>query len=413
MEIMMQEYFKKVVAAAVLALIVAGCGGGSSSPAATPQVMMTVPLAPSIVSVDAGNATATVKFNAPTDNGGATISSYAVSCSSSRETKTATGTASPITVTNLENDTSYACSITATSSVGTSRASAEVLVSPFVNTNPVISTSGVACDYNHDAFNNSPSVNLMSIANWSCGAQGRVLAANGIPDHDVGTFPNANNPNTIAEQSISANFTLSPDLAASATALGGPRGVVGYVLNGVKIDAGTAGSCSNAGANCSLVPPLLGDWSIEALGQTSFDFGDDDNHAHVQPGGEYHYHGIPEGFVSKLNMGAVMTLIGWSADGFPIYARYGHQDAMAADSEVVVIESSYRVKTSPDANRPAIADYPLGTFTQDYEYVAGIGSGLDECNGRQGVTPEFPEGIYHYYATDGFPFLQRCIKGDL
>ena len=87
---------------------------------------------------------------------------------------------------------------------------------------------------------------------------------------------------------------------------------------------------------------------------------------------------------------------------------------MAADSEVVVIESSYRVKTSPDAHRPAVADYPLGTFTQDYEYVAGIGSGLDECNGRQGVTPEFPEGIYYYYyATDGFPFLQRCIKGDL
>ena len=37
---------------------------------------------------------------------------------------------------------------------------------------------------------------------------------------------------------------------------------------------------------------------------------------------------------------------------------------------------------------------------------------LDECNGRFGVTPEFPGGIYHYYLTDSFPFGQRCVKGD-
>jgi hypothetical protein len=42
----------------------------------------------------------------------------------------------------------------------------------------------------------------------------------------------------------------------------------------------------------------------------------------------------------------------------------------------------------------------------------GGGSGdLDECNGRMGVTPEFPDGIYHYYATDSYPFFQRCVKG--
>ena len=50
--------------------------------------------------------------------------------------------------------------------------------------------------------------------------------------------------------------------------------------------------------------------------------------------------------------------------------------------------------------------------TQDYEYVAGSGD-LDECNGRVGVTPEFPNGTYHYYITDTFPFIQRCVKGTL
>ena len=42
--------------------------------------------------------------------------------------------------------------------------------------------------------------------------------------------------------------------------------------------------------------------------------------------------------------------------------------------------------------------------------MAGSGD-LDECNGRVGVTPEFPGGIYHYYATDTYPYFQRCVKG--
>ena len=71
---------------------------------------------------------------------------------------------------------------------------------------------------------------------------------------------------------------------------------------------------------------------------------------------------------------------------------------------------SYQLKTTVSATRPATTVAPLGTFAQDWEYVAGLGD-LDECNGRTGVTPEFPLGIYHYFATDSYPFLQRCVKG--
>jgi hypothetical protein len=272
-----------------------------------------------------------------------------------------------------------------------------------------VTTAGVECMYSYSAFNSSASVNSTSTSNWFCDANNRALSANGIPDHDVGTFPNANNPNTISQQAVSASFTLDPVLSSAATALGGPRGALGYVLNGVKIDPGTAGTCNDSGGSCSLAGNV-GSWSIEALGQDSFNFGDDANHAHVQPGGAYHYHGIPEGFVDRLDKGTEPTLIAWAADGFPIYARYGYLDAMDANSGIVVIESSYRLKASPDAGRPDVSLFSMGTFTQDYEYVPGLGD-LDECNGRRGVTPEFPEGIYHYYATDGFPFLQRCVKG--
>ena len=272
-----------------------------------------------------------------------------------------------------------------------------------------VSTSGILCSYSNSTFNASTSVNATSTASWTCDATSRVLTANGIPDHAVGTFPNPANPNTISAQSVSASYSLTPVVGTTATELGGPRGATGFILNGIKIDAGTGGSCDSSGTSCDL-GNNTGAWSIEALGQSSFDFGTDTNNAHVQPGGSYHYHGMPEGFVTKLNKGQTMTLIGWAADGFPIYARYGHTTATDATSAIKVMKGSYRFKAAVDAGRPSTTQYPLGAFRQDYEYVAGLGD-LDECNGRTGATPEFPNGTYHYYATDTYPFLQRCVKG--
>ena len=75
-----------------------------------------------------------------------------------------------------------------------------------------------------------------------------------------------------------------------------------------------------------------------------------------------------------------------------------------------LLAPSYRKKVTPDVGRPAVSIFAMGTFTSDNEYVAGLGD-LDECNGRVGVTPEFPNGIYHYLITDSFPYIQRCIKG--
>lgn len=132
----------------------------------------------------------------------------------------------------------------------------------------------------------------------------------------------------------------------------------------------------------------------------------------MQPGGAYHDHGLPEGFVTRQNKGPAMTLTGWAADGLPIYARYGYTTATDAGSAIKVVTGSYRLKTTPDANRPAVSLYAMGAFKRDYEYVAGLGD-LDDCNGRTGVTPECPNGTYHCCATDTCLFLQRCVKGQL
>ena len=171
-----------------------------------------------------------------------------------------------------------------------------------------------------------------------------------------------------------------------------------------------------------------GNWNIEALGHDTFNFGDDMNHAHVQPNGEYHYHGMPELLIEFLGDNEGMTLVGWAADGFPVYARYGFSDANDSASQVIALQSSYRLKSQPDTNRPMVLTslaggpgqgttnpnipIPMGAFTQDYEYVDGLGD-LDQCNGRYGVTSEFPKGIYYYVVSDDFPFFTRCLKGNI
>lgn len=247
-----------------------------------------------------------------------------------------------------------------------------------------------------------------STSSWSCSGTVRTLTGNGIPDHAV-TSGNFATP--ISAQSILINMPATPAVTSNTgTATSNP----GYVFNSVKLDPATAGTCSSSAtstANGGGCVAAMGTdpWKLEAIGG-AFVFGTDESNAHVQPNGQYHYHGVPEAYVSKLNKGMAMTLVGFAVDGFPIYARYGYTTANDASSPIKLLTTSYRKEATPDVGRPSVTIFPMGTFTSDFEYVAGLGD-LDECNGRTGVTPEFPKGIYHYLITDTFPYIQRCIKG--
>ena len=288
------------------------------------------------------------------------------------------------------------------------------------------STIGILTDLSEEIYNSDESVSAYSIYSWTSNDIDRILSGNGIPNHEVGTFPNNNNPNTISEQNVNHTFSLFPELVSEeGEPVGGPAGTIAYALNSVKFDPGTAGKCDDDGV-CSLAQGQ-GQWNIEALGHDTFNFGDDMNHAHVQPTGEYHYHGMPELLLDFLGQEEHMTLVGWASDGFPVYAGYAYADACDGSTEIISPQPSWRLKDEGDAGRPDILTelaggpgqgntypnipIPLGAFTQDFEYVEGYGD-LDECNGRIGVTPEFPEGIYYYMVTDGFPYFSRCLKGD-
>jgi hypothetical protein len=294
-----------------------------------------------------------------------------------------------------------------------------------VNCSGDYSTENILTNINSETFNNDESVNAYSRYSWTSNGSQRILSGNGIPNHEVGTFPNNNNPNTIRELNVNKRFTLCPEIISeSGLEIVGPALAIAYAINSVKVDPGTAGRCNDLG-QCGLAQGQ-GNWNIEALGHDTFNFGDDMNHAHVQPTGEYHYHGMPELLIEFLGDNEGMTLVGWAADGFPVYARYGFSDANDSASQVIALQSSYRLKSQPDTNRPMVLTslaggpgqgttnpnipIPMGAFTQDYEYVDGLGD-LDQCNGRYGVTSEFPKGIYYYVVSDDFPLFTRCLKG--
>lgn len=209
----------------------------------------------------------------------------------------------------------------------------------------------------------------------------RYIRSNGIPEHATGRFPNANNPNQIRPQTHRFRMPLHPKPAQRITPLRRMR--FGVALNGVPFDPGTAEAWRD--------DPRSG-WNYEAISDY-LDLGLDDNNAHVQPSGSYQYHAIPTGLIRNRDN---TQLVGYAADGFPIYYIKG-------------LQSSYRLKSGVrPVNSPGGA-YD-GRFTQDYVYVPGLGD-LDECNGQQGKTAEYPDGTYYYVLTTMFPYIPRCFKG--
>lgn len=225
----------------------------------------------------------------------------------------------------------------------------------------------------------------------------RVIRANGLPDHEMGQFPNAHNPNTASAQNYFYRVPLHPQVAAKPTPVGMQN--FGIAINGVTFDP--------AAAEWWHRDPRSG-WQYEPM-TGHLNLGVDENNAHVQPNGAYHYHGLPTGLLAKVkDARSRMVLIGWAADGFPIYAPWGYSVANDATSPLKNLKSSYRLKQGTRPGGPG-GTYD-GTFVADFEYVAGMGD-LDESNGRFGVTPDFPQGTYCYFVTKDFPFIPRFYKG--
>ncbi|MFZ1387839.1 MAG: YHYH protein [Thiolinea sp.] len=300
--------------------------------------------------------------------------------------------------------TTLSFKVTATDSSGTKTDQIKVEVwSPFNTTSdPTLlgdfsKKTGWSC--NQD-LSKSGLVSTVNVVNLGSTKRYTISA---IPKHAIGTFPNAGNPNVASQQLYMLDIPTTPTKQTTSTAVK----MFGFTTDGVTFDRNTA-ECYNNSASC--------DWRYEAVtagiakGAYQWSWlGSDCNNGHVQPNGNYHYHGLPESLINKIgDAGKKMVLMGYAADGFPIYGRWGYTTATNASSAIKRIKGSYRLKSGTRPSGPG-GTYD-GTFIQDWEYAKGSGD-LDECNGRFGVTPEYPNGSYHYFLTDSYPFIPSCVYG--
>lgn len=97
---------------------------------------------------------------------------------------------------------------------------------------------------------------------------------------------------------------------------------------------------------------------------TNVRIGLDCDAAHVQPSGKYHYHGVPSLYLDNTKIPSnSMTLIGYAADGFPIYYKYAYENATDMGSDVIIMQSSYQLKSG---ERPGDGETaPCGSYDGD------------------------------------------------
>jgi hypothetical protein len=87
-------------------------------------------------------------------------------------------------------------------------------------------------------------------------------------------------------------------------------------------------------------------------------------------------------------------IIGWAYDGNPIYGPYGYSNPSDENSGIRLLQTGYSSNISNVADRPST--FAVGFFVEDYLF--NDSGDLDENNGRYCKTPEYPNGIYAYFA---------------
>ena len=240
----------------------------------------------------------------------------------------------------------------------------------------------------------------------------RKCYSNDIPDHEYGPFGGMN---TIEGQDFDYSMCLFPAMGNETTPLSEDPSMQGCG-NGIIFGVSTQGINFSPFARLYWVNPNTSeenlDWHIEA----DFTLNMDLNGGHVNAAHRYHYHNIPEDYFGNdlgIDGSTHSPLVGYAADGFPIYYKYLYTDGTDSNSGISNFISSHTLKPG---NRPgdgisAPNGAYDGNYVEDYEYMASL-SALDECGGRFAKTPEYPNGTYYYVLTDNWPYIPRCLNGE-
>lgn len=307
----------------------------------------------------------------------------------------------------------------------------------FTQTNPAITswlqnTVTVGSYYtsgNSTVITNNILVNCQSV---QYSASNVYVSTKGVPAYPTGPFLDGN-PSQATSQNAIFKFPLTP-VQNTATAVSTTGGNIGVFINGVALfDYRDGVSWKNSTSSlCGgpIQPPCMGDgvWNRDAIVGERLGFDCSKGHPAM---GNYHHHQNPSAF--KLDLNVISTvcnlydadglyaidstvhspLIGFAYDGFPIYGAYGFKNVDGTGGIVrmkssftlrnISTRTTYYTSTATVTPGPAVSTtYPLGYFREDYQYNATSAATpdyLDIHNGRFCVTPEYPNGIYCYFAT--------------
>jgi hypothetical protein len=305
-----------------------------------------------------------------------------------------------------------------------------------------------------------------------CGVQAVYSSANwiyvrstGLASYNMGPwFLNVAHtmtfPNLPVNQKLLYRIPRTNAVPATKSITGG--GQIGIFVDGVEMFNSWDAYYWNGTADVSGGGGGTGYWNRDAYVNEGATF--DAGNAHQQNTGTYHYHANP--IALRYLLGDHVTynpatktyaedtnpptqhspILGWVADGFPVYGPYGYSNPTNPASGIRRMVSGYVIRdgnfgtSNLTANGrttipqwavrlfnvasniiagPAVStSYPLGRYMEDNDYLGdhgyqqGVDFDLDEYNGRWCVTPEFPNGTYAYFvaiSADGAPVFPYNI----
>ena len=229
-----------------------------------------------------------------------------------------------------------------------------------------------------------------------------IFTSNAIPNHNFNEAP-AQFANPVSEQNLSFTLPQDPSQNSQSEDLSLQYDNAIF-LNGVKLDL-LAAACYGVGPDplgqekigCSDVGTP---WRYDPM-YSGNNFGTDNNNAHTQPDGTYHYHGDPMALYDDGGQ-TESPVIGFAADGFPIFGPYINDNGT-----IRMVSSGYALKEGERESIEGEGAFPGGsydgTFRDDYEFT-GEGD-LDACNGME------RDGVYGYYVTNSYPWVLSCFRG--
>ena len=279
--------------------------------------------------------------------------------------------------------------------------------------------------------NSTPIVDavLANVQSVQYNATNVFVSATGIPAYITGPFNG--NPGVATAQNKIFKIPLAPT-QNTGTATATTPGNIGVFINGVALFDYRDGVAWNnttqnicGGPNGAQCPGGMGAtqaWNRDAIWAERGGF--DCVKAHPAMG-NYHHHQNPTAFnldlvvnssicdtypsdgLYVMNSSEHSPLLGFAYDGFPIYGAYGYNNTDGTGA-IARMKSSYQLTSNTTrTNGPGIGatvngiNFFNGYFREDYVYVshAGDPTYLDVHNGRFCITPEYPAGIYCYFAT--------------